>query len=114
MKKHEIDLPFSKLTVEISDVGNDKMILVYGGDKPHIGCTVLSIPRDSLTGDGSISATSSVLNVIGHKDELICRAIAERIAARDNCTVVCSGGFHIDKITKEQIDALMAAISLIP
>ena len=37
-------------------------ILLYGGQSPHIGCTVLAEPRPSLLGDGSVSATASVLN----------------------------------------------------
>ncbi|MBQ6397572.1 MAG: hypothetical protein IJI06_05425 [Oscillospiraceae bacterium] len=46
--------------------------------KPHIGCAVLAIPRPSLKSDGSMSCTSSVLNLSGHKDETLCRLLAER------------------------------------
>lgn len=110
MRSYEIGLSFSKLTIEITDVGQDRAVLVYGGEKPHIGSTVMAFPRPSLTGDGSISATSSVLNAVGHKDEAICRMIAEAIAARENCIVVCTGGFHIDGITPDQIRELMGKL----
>ena len=70
---YEKQLSFAGITVRITKVGEDYSILLTGGGKPHIGCTVLSIPRPSLTGDGSISVTSSVLSLTGHKDETICR-----------------------------------------
>lgn len=84
-------------------------ILVYGGQSPHIGCTVLAEPRPSLTGDGSVSATASVLNVCGHKDEAICRLLAETVARRTGRVTVCAGGFHLDGITPEQIKEVSAA-----
>ncbi len=94
-------------------VGEDLSVLLYGGERPHLGCTVLSVPRPSLTGDGSISSTSSVLNVVGHKDEAICRAFAERLCAGSGRTVVCSGGFHSDALRPEDIrEVTDAAASL--
>ena len=107
---NKIKLSFADVEISSKQIGDDLFICVSGGERPHIGCTVLAIPRPSLTGDGSISATSSVLNVTGHKDEAICRLLAERAAAARNCTVVCTGGFHMDNITPDQISELMNAI----
>ena len=75
-------LSFTKLTVKITKIGNDYHIILAGGDRPHIGCTVLAIPRPSLKGDGKVSSTASVINVTGHKDEYLCRYLAEKTAAR--------------------------------
>lgn len=105
-----IELSFSELRISINRLGQDYSVLLLGGEKPHIGCTVLSIPRPSLTGDGSLSATSSVLNVTGHKDEVLCRYLAEEICRRKNAVTVCSGGFHTDGITKEQIKEIEQAV----
>ena len=102
-------LSFAELIVETENIGKDLLITVRGGTKPHIGCCVLSEPRPSLSGDGTVSATSSVLNCIGHKDEALCRYFAEKAAAAHGCTAVCTGGFHVDVITKEQIEELMRA-----
>ena len=96
-------LSFSSIHLQASRMGGDYHILLWGGDRPHIGCTVLSVPRPSLTGDGSVSVTSSVLNVTGHKDEQICRFLAEEVAARKRAVVVCTGGFHYDGITPAPI-----------
>lgn len=106
---YEKELSFSKLSMQIIKVGNDYNIILQGGEKPHIGCTVLAIPRLSLMDDGSISATSSVLNVTGHKDEEICRYVAEKICMKKNAIVVCSGGFHMDNISQERIQEVIKA-----
>lgn len=106
----EKKLSFSELTVEITQLGDDYMLTLAGGEKPHIGCTVLAIPRPSLTGSGEMSVTSSVINVTGHKDEAICRLLAEAVAVKKGAVTVCTGGFHMDHIQKEQIDEVITAV----
>ncbi len=93
------------VTVQKTTLGRDLLITVKGGTA-HVGCVVLAIPRESLTGDASTSCTSSVMNVVGHKDEMICRYLAEKAAKKYKVTVVCTGGIHIDGITKEEIEDL--------
>lgn len=106
----EKELSFTKLTVRVSRLGEDFLVELWGGEKPHIGCTVLAIPRLSLTGDGSVSVTSSVVNVTGHKDELLCRPLAEQVAVKNRAVTVCAGGFHMDNIRKAQIDEVVQAV----
>ena len=84
-------LTFTEICVEVRRLGDDYHILVSGGECPHIGCTVLAIPRPSLDGSGKMSSTASVLNVTGHKDEEVCR-------------------IHMDGITKEQIVEIVEAV----
>lgn len=91
-------------------IGEDYCVQVGGGERPHIGCVVLATPRPSLLGDGTLSATSSVLNVVGHKDEEVCRYIAEEIAKKKNAITVCTGGIHMDHIAAEQIQELLNAV----
>ena len=98
------------LRVGVKRIGEDLVISVEGGQKPHIGCVIQSVPRPSLTGDGNFSATSSVLNLTGHKDEYLCRKLSEQICAACQTTVVCTGGVHIDQITKEEIDEIMRTV----
>ena len=106
----ERELSFAKLTIKFTKVGKDYHILLQGGDSPHIGCTVLALPRPSLKGDGRPGSTASVINVTGHKDEYLCRYLAEEMAASRNATVVCTGGFHVDGITEEQIGEVQRAV----
>ena len=83
-------------------MGWDYTICVWGGDIPHVGSVVMSVARPSLTGEGT-GVTSSVINGMGHKDEYVARKFAEAAAMKYNCTVVCTCGIHIDRITKEQL-----------
>ncbi|WDV46901.1 hypothetical protein PV797_04180 [Clostridiaceae bacterium M8S5] len=83
-------------------MGKDISISLYGGHVAHIGCIVLTIPRESLTGNG-ISVTTSVINKLAHKDEEIAKLVSEKIARRFDCTVSCSCGVHVDGIDSECI-----------
>ncbi len=107
------ELSYTKLKVELIYVGKDINIIMQGGNHQHIGTAVLAVPRISLSGDGSISCTSSVLNVTGHKDETVCRYLAETVAAKKNVVVTCTGGFHMDEITEEQIHELLKEVGTI-
>lgn len=111
MKEIKRKLTFAELTVQSYQIGKDYCIHVSGGDRPHIGCVVLASPRPSLRDSGAVSATSSVLNVVGHQDEHICRLLAEAAAKKMNAVAVCTGGFHVDGITEEQIQELMDCVN---
>ena len=65
--------------------------------------------KASLTGNGTISVTSSILNLTGHKDEALCRRLAEKLCRETGRVVVCTGGFHIDNMKPEQIDEVVKA-----
>lgn len=117
MKKQEAEcrtyvyaLACTEIRIQITKVGDDYNIVVSGGDRPHVGCTVLAVPRPSLTGDGHISVTSSVLNVTGHKDEAICRCLAEQVAQKQNAVTVCTGGVHMDQASPELIREILDAV----
>lgn len=110
IKVYEKKLSFSEIKLYVLKLGDDYNITISGGDKPHIGSSVLAVPRLSLTGDGSVSATSSVMNMIGHKDEQICRDLAEKVCINKNAVVLCSGGFHVDNISKDGIDEVLRAV----
>jgi hypothetical protein len=108
--RKNIPLSFAELTVTMRRVGDDILLLVEGGDRPHIGCTVLAVPRESLHRDGGRSSTSSVINRTGHRDEEICRCLAEKCAAEYGAVTVCTGGFHVDNITPEEIEEVLYAV----
>ena len=51
-----------------------------------------------------------MLNVTSHKDEALCRPVAEAAAARFQRTVVCAGGFHAEGMTAEQLREVEEAV----
>lgn len=106
-----IRLSFSSLNITLLRAGEGIQVLVLGGDRPHIGCAVLAVPRPSLSGDGSVSVTSSVINVTGHKDEEIVRLVTEKVCAAYNLVTAGSGGFHCDSMTKAEIQEVEQAVT---
>ena len=107
--KKKKEVADSYIEISAGRIGKDILLCVEGGEKPHVGCVVQAVPRLSLRGDGSRSTTASVLNLTGHKDEYLCRKLAEKVSGSLGVVTVCTGGFHIDNITKEQIKEVMQA-----
>ena len=98
-----------ELSLSGTKVGDDILLCVQGGEKPHIGCVVQAIPRASLSDKSKVSCTSSVMNLVGHKDEYICRMVAEKVCVNNSVAVVCTGGVHIDNISQDEIKELIQA-----
>lgn len=86
--------------------GEDICLNIGGGTLPHIGAVAVAEPRPSLRGDGSSSASCSVLCMLGHKDDVLARETALRIATVTGYRTVVTVGMHIDCITLKQIEAL--------
>ncbi|MDH8678087.1 hypothetical protein QE109_08005 [Fusibacter bizertensis] len=79
--------------------GKDLSVSIYGGDKPHIGAVAVAVPRESLSGDGSISSSASVICITGHKEDDLARKVALKISAAWNCVVSVTVGIHIEDAT---------------
>ncbi|MBQ3664195.1 MAG: hypothetical protein II914_08715 [Clostridia bacterium] len=99
------------MRLDLFPAGEDIVAVLTGGEKPHVGCAVASVPRPSLSGNGQNSCTSSVINLTGHKDEFLCRRIAESLCVHYCVTVICTGGVHLDSITEEQITMIKDSVS---
>ena len=96
-----------KVIAEVKIIGDDLMISVWGGTKPHIGSISVSVPRPGLQDKTIMSATSSIINLIGHKDEVVARKFSEQLAAKFNKNAIATAGIHIDDIKENQINILM-------
>lgn len=100
----------TELRLSAARIGEDLLAVLEGGSRPHIGCAVQAVARPSLRKNGERGATASVLNLTGHKDEYLCRRVAEKLCIACGVTVVCTGGVHIDDITQEQIEEIKDAV----
>lgn len=98
------------IILEVKRQGNDLAAMLYGGEKSHIGSVCVSVPRDSLKKDGSVSCTTSVVNLLGHKDEILGRMVSETLCVRYQTVTVCTCGVHIDHATKEQLDDIVVTV----
>ncbi len=97
----------SKIFCEIKEIGEDFLLIVYGGEKPHIGSICIAQPRTSLKEKSGISCTSSVFNFLGHKDEVLARMFAERICRKVKKKVVVVAGVHVEKASYKEINLIL-------
>ena len=95
--------PPYKVEAQVTLIGSDLLVALYGGSKPHIGSVVVALPRPSLKDNKQMSSTSSVYNFLGHKDYVIAQRVAELLSSRLNKNVVVVAGIHIDRISKKGI-----------
>jgi len=92
-----------KINLKAITIGEDLCVIISGGNRPHIGCVTLSVPRPSLSDASINSATTSVLNLLGHKDDEAARYVSHSLSSKLNKHVVVTCGIHVDNITSEEI-----------
>jgi len=102
-----------RIYADIRCIGDDILIALWGGTKPHIGSVVLSTPRPSLNNTRDRSVTSSVYNCIGHKDEAVARLVSEKVAVMINRITVVTAGIHIDNMTEYDLRNIMKNVEII-
>jgi hypothetical protein len=96
-----------RIDAEARRIGDDILVSIWGGTKPHIGSVAAAFPRRSMRNAKRMSATSSVLNFSGHKDDLVSKLFSERIAARLGRNCIATAGIHIDNATGETIAVIL-------
>ena len=84
-------------------IGNDLVVMVCGGEKPHVGAVAVSIHRPSLKNPELTSATTSVFTLVGHKEDELAKVMAQKIASTLRKNVILTAGIHIDDISDEGI-----------
>ena len=82
------------------------LVTIWGGTHPHIGALALALPRPSLKNRQKTSATSSVLTLLGHKEDVTAKMVSEALAAGLNRNVVVTAGIHWDNLRPEEIGAI--------
>jgi len=88
-------------------IGNDLLVGIWGGEKPHIGAVSVAQPRPSLKNPNVTSATASVFCFVGHKEDELAKAVSEILAAALNTQVVVTAGIHWDNISEEGIQKVI-------
>ena len=90
----------------VQEVGQDILVSIWGGTRPHIGAVGIAIPRPSLRNSKKWSATSSTLTFLGHKEDTLVKMISEKLAARLKRNVVVTAGIHWDSVTPQEIQII--------
>jgi len=90
----------------VTVTGNGLVAQLMGGEEPHIGAVVLSVPRPSLATPGVLGSNSFVLPLVGHKDDEIAKPVAQEIAVNYGRPVVVVAGIHVEDASSEDIEQL--------
>lgn len=93
--------------------GNDISVCIFGGDKPHIGAVAVAVPRKSLKGDGSNSASASVICITGHKEDEIARSTALKISSKFFCIANVAVGIHINNASLDDLKIINLNVEII-
>ena len=91
----------------VKEIGQDLLVAMWGGARPHIGAVAIAQPRPSLRDESAVSATASVFCYVGHKDDLLAKESAERISAALDRNVTVTVGIHWDDIDEAGIRAVL-------
>lgn len=87
----------------VEEVGEDLVVAVGGGQRPHVGCVVLAQPLPSKISGKRWSASCSVLTIPPHKEEPIARGIATHLAETLGRVTVVTAGVHDDGLDADGI-----------
>ena len=100
-----------RIDIDVMEVGDELVVVVNGGDKPHVGSVAIAVPRPSHKDSSSLSSTVSVYNFTGHKDDQIASPLAGLIARNCNRTAVVLAGVHIEGAREQDIVCLLDHMS---
>lgn len=92
-----------ELTASLTRVGRDLVVVIGGGERPHVGSVVLAQPVPSRSRPGSWSASCSVVTIPPHKEEPLARRVAEELVAATGAVVVATAGVHDDGLDRDGI-----------
>ena len=93
-------------------VGSDILVILTGG-RAHIGAVAIAQPRPSIRDAKKISSTSSVFTRVGHKEDVVVKAMSEELSKELNKIVVVAAGIHWDKMKKREIEMIIEMCSTI-
>jgi hypothetical protein len=99
----ETDEPSYNLKSHVLPIGDDILVAIYGGDRPHIGAASMSQARPNLTEPSRNSATASTFCYPNHKEDVLTREVSTTLSSALCTNVVVVAGVHYDHIDKEGI-----------
>ncbi len=94
--------PF-QATLSIQPLGDDLQVVLWGGDRPHVGAVAVAEPRVSRTDPVRTTASSSVICLSGHKEDELARDAALRLAIVSKGAVAVTAGLHWDQLDADDI-----------
>jgi gallate decarboxylase subunit D len=88
-------------------MGEDLCVTLTGGTRKHIGAVSVSQPRYSLACVGKISSTTSVITLLGHKEDDLAKYVGGRMSYELNSVVCVACGIHIENISEQEMQTIL-------
>jgi hypothetical protein len=101
------------VNASLQTIGADVLIALWGGTRPHIGSLAVATAHPQSAPERERGSTVLQFSFPGHRDEVVARRVAERVAAALQRTVLVSAGIHVPDITPEGIEAVLASTDLL-
>jgi len=91
------------LSAHVRLIGDDLLVAIWGGEKPHIGAVAAAHSSPSLKDPKVMSTTASVLCYSGYKEDELAKSAAKKLAAALDTKVVVTAGIHWHNLSAEGI-----------
>ena len=105
--------PFNA-SLSLQWLGVDLQVVIWGGERPHVGAVAVAEPRVSRSDPERMTASSSVICLSGHKEDELARDAALRRAIVSRGAVAVTAGLHWDHLDADGIkDVLQLCDDLI-
>jgi len=95
------------LSAHVRLIGDDLLVAIWGGEKPHIGAVAAAHSSPSLKDPKVMSTTASVLCYSGHKEDELAKSAAKKLAAALDTKVVVTAGIHWHNLSAEGIQKVI-------
>jgi hypothetical protein len=108
MKKFLLEVSQGRFKIHglVQQLGQDLLVSIWGGTRPHLGAVGMATPRPSLEDPRKWSATSSNFTFIGHKEDALVKPVSEKLAAQWRGNVVVVAGMHWDGMSAREIKTI--------
>jgi len=90
-------------------MGEDICLALSGGEQEHMGAIAVAQPRPSRADPARTSATASVITLPGHKEDVLVRELALKVAGTLNVTACVICGIHVRHPTPLMLEEMVAA-----
>ncbi|MFB0544634.1 MAG: hypothetical protein ACETVN_02875, partial [Asgard group archaeon] len=89
--------------------GDDLIVVIFGGNRPHIGSVTVAYPpfTDEEKKREKEGVVLSTIPLPGHKDYVVSEMVAEKVSRVLGRVVAVSVGIHIERASKAEIEEVL-------
>jgi gallate decarboxylase subunit D len=92
------------LTASVVRSGSDVVVVVGGGEQPHVGCVAVGQPHASAADPARNSATTSLFAIPPHREGELASSLADGLARALGVVAVVAAGVHTDGLDAAGIE----------